>query len=203
MLDLSVVSQLILTVSAVTGAVVAVAGLTTWRKQLRGRTEYDLARKLLRAVLQVRDEIRFVRSPFILAGEFLAAYRAENQEPPATGVSGQEGLRLVYHHRWRQLQAALSDLRVDLVEGEVHWGEPLRRLGDRLWRKISELHSAMELYMQDIEHEPRDERGRVRHEEHFAIVHAGASGGTPDGFESDVLAIVSGFEELLRPALRL
>ncbi len=203
MLDLSVVSQLILTATAVTGAVVAVAGLTTWRKQLRGRTEYARARKLLRAFLQVRDEIRFVRNPFIPAGEFLAAYRAENREPPATGVSGQEGLRLVYHHRWRQLQAAVSDLRVEMVEGEVHWGERLRLHGDRLWRKISELHSATELYMQDLEREPRDERGRARHEGHFTIVHAGAEGGNPDVFESDVLAIVSGFEELLRPALRL
>ena len=42
-------------IAALAAAGVAVAGLNTWRKQLRAKEEYDLARRVLRAALRVRD----------------------------------------------------------------------------------------------------------------------------------------------------
>lgn len=55
------------------GAVIAGLGLKTWRRQLRGHTEYDLVRRLLRAAYSVRDQVASVRSPFIWEGEMKAA----------------------------------------------------------------------------------------------------------------------------------
>jgi hypothetical protein len=67
--------------AAIVAAVVAVLGLRAWRRQLRGQTQYELARRLLRAVYRVRDEIQGVRNPVIMASEFETA-RHETQFPP-------------------------------------------------------------------------------------------------------------------------
>jgi len=42
--------------------VVAALGLQAWRTQLKDKTEYELARRVLRAVYQVRDSRQAVRN---------------------------------------------------------------------------------------------------------------------------------------------
>jgi len=41
------VKNLILSGAAITGAVVAIKGLSTWQRQLEGQSEYDLSRRIL------------------------------------------------------------------------------------------------------------------------------------------------------------
>ena len=62
--------------AAVAGVIVASIGLGTWRAQLKGRTEYDLARRLLEATFDVRNMIREARSPMVPGGEVEAAAEA-------------------------------------------------------------------------------------------------------------------------------
>ncbi len=48
---ISVLKDILLSACAVTGAFVAVKGLNTWRRQLRGQSEYDLSRRILVSLL--------------------------------------------------------------------------------------------------------------------------------------------------------
>ncbi|OQY20711.1 MAG: hypothetical protein B6I35_10155, partial [Anaerolineaceae bacterium 4572_32.2] len=66
--------------AALVAATVAIMGLRTWRKQLRGKTEYELARRLLRSVYRVRDAIRIVRNPFISSAETVQSMREAESE---------------------------------------------------------------------------------------------------------------------------
>jgi hypothetical protein len=49
-------------IAAGVASVVAVAGLHTWKRQLHGNTNYELARGLLRSAYKLREAIRWVRS---------------------------------------------------------------------------------------------------------------------------------------------
>jgi hypothetical protein len=51
--------------AAIAAAVIAGAGLATWRRLLNGTTNYEVGRRLLRAVYKVREEVRYVRSPLM------------------------------------------------------------------------------------------------------------------------------------------
>ena len=53
---LPVVKDFVTIVSLIIASVVAILGLQTWRRQLKGTAEYDLARKVLMAVYKLRDE---------------------------------------------------------------------------------------------------------------------------------------------------
>lgn len=68
----SIAKDVITASAAVTAAVVAVKGLRAWKKQLRGKTDYELARRCLKAVYRVRDGIRMVRNPLQSSEEIAA-----------------------------------------------------------------------------------------------------------------------------------
>jgi hypothetical protein len=106
-------SALVGAVSALAGAIIAGIGLRTWRHELRGRVEYDLARRVLKGVLELRNEIQQIRNVF-------------STECPDT--------------RWERLDRKAGELDLSLVEAKVLWGqkldEPKRQLKqclDILW----------------------------------------------------------------------
>ena len=47
----------------VVALVIAYSGLRTWRRQIKGTTEYDLARRVLKSTYELRDAISIFRSP--------------------------------------------------------------------------------------------------------------------------------------------
>jgi hypothetical protein len=189
--------------AALTAAYVAAQGLRAWRVQLHGKTEYDLARRLLRAVFKVRDQIAYVRGPFVSAGEMVEAYKAAGIAPEGVDMmnDGRRRDQLVYQRRWEPLVSALSDLSVEILEAEVLWGSPVRNCEKELLRLVTKLNAALTVYIRDVNTGHRhDEAAAERMERHAAIVFAG---GTDDEFAIGVAKAVAAFEELLRPNLRL
>ena len=136
---LSNVVQVVLTVSAAIGAVAAWRGVSTWRRELKGRTEYDLARRVLTGVYRVRDAIGHVRSPMMLSSEYLdrPGRKADAQQADAADY------RYAYGQRWSRIQDAMSSLEVDVLEAEAIWHDELRECTACLKSCVSELFAAL------------------------------------------------------------
>src|SRR3990170_7831809 len=83
--------------SAIALTIIAYAGLRTWRSQLKGKTEYELARRVLHRVYGIREAVREVRKPYIGASEEKAAFKDLGLDnlPPVAGHSP-TSLRAVY-----------------------------------------------------------------------------------------------------------
>ena len=191
--------RLITTAAAVTGAWVAVSGLQTWRAQLIGKTEYELARRLLRGALEVREQIAVVRGPFMSAGEMSAALTEEAGEKEPN-VSDSEQLKkatgLVYNRRWSGVSKAMSDLRLDILEAEVIWGEPIKAAHRRLSGCVAELQTSLITYLRAPYNRPLQNM-----EQHFAVVYQISEDPTKDPFKAKVADAVGEFERMLRPHL--
>ena len=111
--------------AALTAAVIAVLGLQAWKRQLRGKTDYELARRFLRAVYSVRDSIRALRNPVQNTEEIVAAFK-DSTNTPQNAVNADDSFKIevgVYHLRWKRVNEAMSDLQVEMLEAEVSWGE--------------------------------------------------------------------------------
>jgi len=48
---MSVLKDIVIIFAAISGAVVAILGLSTWKRQLKGKVEYDLAKKILKLLV--------------------------------------------------------------------------------------------------------------------------------------------------------
>lgn len=95
--------DILVAVAAVVGACVAIKGFQTWTRQLKTKSEYDLARRLFRGVLCVRDRLQGARNPVVPA-DF-------------------EDKRKAFDERLSAVRAALREVEPDFLEAEALWGD--------------------------------------------------------------------------------
>jgi hypothetical protein len=100
---LTITKDIVTIIATSIAAVVAITGLQTWRKQLKGNAEYELARDILVAVYRVRDAIRNCKFPPI-------------PEPL-------EEVKKFHDQQLPKLDDMLSNLDIELLEAEAIWGE--------------------------------------------------------------------------------
>lgn len=143
MLTWPVFKEALLVVCAVTGTGVGVVGLSTWRRQLRGTADFEVARSALRALLRVRPAFSFVRSRGIFAAE-LQDREGERRAGSADRYCDEEQ---VFGARWQHLSAALADLEAAVVEAEVLWGQDIQRLIDPIRSCVRDLSSALDEFL--------------------------------------------------------
>lgn len=110
--------DLVLSSAAITGAVVAVKGLGTWQRQLKGQSEYELSRRILVSVFKYRDAINGVRNPVMWAYEMPSP-----PEEEAVKMSREQirfyGTSKAYQARWDKVQTEKASLYADLLEAEA------------------------------------------------------------------------------------
>jgi hypothetical protein len=107
-----IAKDIVTTVGTVGALVIGALGLRTWQRQLRGTSEYDVAKRAVLLTYHVRDAIQAVRSPMLYF--------------PKKEV--EEGRRLdaeqrVYEDRMRILQERSAQLRTLSLEAKAIWRE--------------------------------------------------------------------------------
>jgi len=113
--------DLILSGAAIAGAVVAVKGLGTWKRQLRGQSEYELSRRILVTLFKYRDAIAGVRHPAMWAYEMPIPSEDESKNKSREHVKFY-GTSKAYQARWDKVQTERTSLYADLLEAEAIWG---------------------------------------------------------------------------------
>lgn len=188
--------------AALAASIVAGMGLVTWRKQLKGRTEYDLARRMLKKTYRLREAVRAARSPMILGGEFAAASDANGDEDqqPSRSAPDDEAIAAVYDQRWKRVAKVRADLEMEVFEAEALWGtqetetalQPLRGFLGRLFAVMSE----HVMRLRGGVHAADDERGIETRRRLLG-------GGEEDKLGDHMEAAIEKVEEFLRPHLEL
>jgi len=202
LLAVEFIRNLVLTATGVVAAIVAVLGLKTWRRQLKGHTEYELARRFLRAAYRVRDEIAYVRHMIVSSTEIGAALEDTEVDSADLDIGSEKAVVAVRSRRWKHLQDALSSLDVERIEAEVLWGPaPLNALKP-LQDRVSELRrAAMELADRADEGPPREKDEKQRYVQLRRIVNG--SGSSQDAFANSVGEAIAELEGYLRPHMKL
>lgn len=188
--------------AAIAAAIVAVLGLRAWRVQLHGKAEYQLARRLLRAVYRVRDKIQAVRAPVMLGGEIAAAIEHAGRDPKE--VSEEEKGVLGYELRWQAVTEAWSDLDVERLEAEVLWGEDIVNRLRKLRECTGLLYGALFQHAQTKTGQPWEKR---KSEESLRrideILFHISDDPEVDPFTGKLHVAVTEIESFIRPKMRL
>jgi hypothetical protein len=116
-------------VVAAFGVIIANRGLNTWKNQLHGQSNYELARRILVSLYKYREAIYGVRYPLIYFHEMELS-----QEDEKMGQKEKEsyGITKAYQTRWENVQNIKAMLSADLFEAEALWGEEIKILYNRL-----------------------------------------------------------------------
>ena len=127
---ITAVKDVLVGLSAVSAAVFAYLGLTTWRKELKGKAEYQLAKEVLKSVYKVREAFKHVRK-FVI-------YRYEYPEEMLDYHGNlkmehdYEGTAHVYEKRCEVMAEAFRELEEHHLEAQVEWGSEFQDVIEKL-----------------------------------------------------------------------
>jgi hypothetical protein len=118
--------DLILSGAAIVGIYVAIKGLCTWQRQLKGQSEYELSRRILVSLFKSRDAISGLRRP--------AMGTPELPTPPDSEAKGMSSDQIrfyrvskAYQARWDKVLRERTGLDADLLEAEALWRCDLKK----------------------------------------------------------------------------
>jgi len=184
------------------GAKIAWEGLYIWKEQIRGNTEYDLAKRTLKAVYKVRDALESVRFWIMSSSEYnnarvelLRANSPESGSPPPEPTR-QDLTRMAYSVRWREVTAASQQLHEEYVEAEAVWGKEAKDLLLDIQNSVNRLGVALDAYLTDDQLSPED-RKMFKHE----VINM--SGNVPDEFSKELDERIEKIEKFVRPMLQI
>jgi hypothetical protein len=142
------VKDIVAIVSMIAGIYVAISGLSTWKKQLKGSSEYAVAKQVLKIVYTLRNSISELRNPFISAEEIYSAISETGIDVDKTKPTpGAEGEIAAFWVRWKKVYNNYIDLDENAIEAEVLWGNDAKNAFDKMKRKVFELNNDLDFYL--------------------------------------------------------
>lgn len=124
--------------AAITSAFIANKGLTTWKRQHKGNSEYELSRRILVTLYKYRDAIDGVRHPAIWENEMPSP-----PEEKIKSMTGDEirfyGTRMAIQARWDKVNVERTSLYADLLQAKALWDDELIKRFKVLFKLQQEL----------------------------------------------------------------
>lgn len=197
--SMPIIKDIIISLAAIIGSVIAIMGLKTWRKELRGKTEYELARNLLKTTYGVRNAIQIVRSPWMSAAEYTPKH--EQQETEKSENKSDDGLGYAYERRWEYVSKALVELDVYTLEAEALWGSIIIEKAKAFRKCASILLTNLNTYLRRRHDRQYTERPNDKLNEKVESIIYSRSDPEKDEFYEEVLDAVKGIESIVRPHL--
>jgi len=141
---IAAIKDILLGGAAVTMAIVAVKGLQSWSRELKGKTEFETARELIKATYKLRDELAICRSPFIRAQEFPESYLGHH-----LSEEDAQAYAYVYKNRWEPVWEAIQSFDTHTLEAEALWGNEIRERADQLRQCVRDLNASIQSFLDD------------------------------------------------------
>lgn len=148
-------SEGMIALASILGVIFGSSWLDTSKQKMRGKLDHDIARKYLKAVLELRDAIKITRSPFIPVEEMLISLEKKGFKPD--DYEDKEKVnRSVYSLRWDKVQKGYTSLEEITTEAEISWGTDAVKVQEGLNALVRKLGSVIWLFL----NYPEDFHGR-------------------------------------------
>lgn len=194
-------SNQIVAIAAALTALFAYLGLRTWRHELKGRSEYERAKLLLKAVYKVRDSFYHVRHIAIYQFEYpeeMRDYHGHLKEE-----HNYEGTAHVYETRWKVLSDAFRQLEEQNLEAQVEWGDEFIDIIIPLRECRTDLEIALQQFL-EAKKTSKEEEG-ISTEEWKDIrskIYFYGKDSKHETFQPKIDAAIKKFEDRLRPIIK-
>ena len=192
----------LIVIAALIGSISAFWGLKTWRRQIKYKAEYDIAKRFMKCIYQLREAIKNVREPFQTSEEISESLKAEGLNASFGEKEWSiKSSRAVYNQRWKKLVEVLTQLDVEKLEAEVHWEEKTDELYKPIYQKVEDLHYAIKAHLEIL----KDGFVKINKEEYAKIIkikndESNQSG--DDDFMKDLKTKIRNLEEFIKTKLK-
>ncbi len=195
---LPIIKDMVVTAAAIIASYVGLKGLGAWRHQLKGNTEYKLAKELLKCVYELRVAIDTVRNPFMRYSEE-PELPEENAKQLSPNKKRWHAVAQAYQKRWMLVSEAKSALDAIVLEAEVIWQRNIKEKTSALNPLIGELHWAVAEHLDATDPDGHYESpgaelaNKIRH-----TIYAAPKEGNDD-YKNQLEKVICDIEQELRP----
>lgn len=116
---MSFIKDLVVSCAAVFAAFVAYKGINEWRAEESGKADFELARRIGKAVFQLRDLLADARRPLIMGYEFPEAYDSSDKESQADAYAH------LFNSRFLPVRDCVIEIQSLRNEAEALWGKDI------------------------------------------------------------------------------
>lgn len=197
---IAAIKDIVVGLAAAAAAFFAYLGLNTWRKELKGKSEYELAKRVLKSVYRVREAFMHVRNPAIYQYEYPEDMR--NHHGHLKPEHNYDGTTHVYEKRWEKMHEAFKELEEAHLEAQVEWGPKHQNVIVKLRVCRATLLTAIQ-QMLDRKKDPHQEPRKSEEiaEERSVLEHLGTDS-KHDKFTPQIEEALNEFEKWLRPHIK-
>ena len=143
---ISVLKDIIITIAAIITGSVAIYGINSWKKQLKGKTYFETSKELLLKTYKLRDAIQASRLRITYAYEFPEKYSKNTKHTPKEEG---EAWSQVYTNRMKPVYDRYQEFEILTLEAETIWGDEIKVRTDRLKNCVISLRNAMDMIVDD------------------------------------------------------
>lgn len=144
------IKELIAFILAIVGIIIAIEGLSTWKKQIKGTKNFEVSYDLNYSVLKLRDAIKYVRNPAIWNNEKYKAiqyFKNNHSEKKSDEDTEKNSDICVYKMRWEKVTNAYTEMESHLLAAEVLWGSEILNKIKPLNKKVVKLNMSLRRYL--------------------------------------------------------
>ncbi len=134
-IDWSLTKDVFSIVGTIGALVLGAIGLTAWKRQLKGTSEYELARKAILLTYEIQQLIQSVRDPLLQL----------NKEEVEAGRRLEEEQR-IYNNRMQELFLKWAKLQTIRLETKVIWSDEAHDSFNEIEQRIHDLKGAIWLH---------------------------------------------------------
>ncbi len=136
------ITDIVTSLSAVAAVIIAGVGLHTWKMQLKGTAKYDVARKLLKSVYNVKYAIEALRSRHMTI--------TKEETPPDSDFRNAHSLAIekVYQSRLNYLNQLMIDYEDKQLDAEIILKNNLNSVGNNFRKFIRGIEEDVRLYVE-------------------------------------------------------
>jgi hypothetical protein len=191
----SSITDVAIAIAAVTTAVSAAWGVSAWKDQLVGKTEFDQSQRLLTATIKLRKEVERYRSPFHYSGEFPDSY---NNLRNHTGSQKAEAYAYMYVNRWKPVASAYDVFEVEMISAEALWDEEIANPCNELQALVRKLQVDTSSFIANCESDNED----FKADPNFAMsVRSSLYSSSDDAFNKEVKNVTDQIKLVIKPHL--
>ena len=195
------IRDIILAIAGVIGACVAILGLNTWKRQLYGQSEYDLARRILKSLYLFREAMNNARANLM---EYSAIPDLPKDQLEQLSKEEKEywAIRQEFTKRWEPIGKARAELDTNILESEVFWGNEIKEKIAKLSLLYAKWFVAVREHLERTNPRDPDETYSVAERKANNAIIYGGSGRTNDAFLDEMLTAIEDIEIVLKPYMK-
>lgn len=195
------IKDAILAIAGVIGSVVAIMGLNTWKRQLYGQSEYELAKRLLKSLYLFRELINNARHPFM---EYSAIPDLPQDKIEQMSKDEKEwhAQAQAWEKRWEPVGKARAEFDANVLESEVFWGNEIKEKAAKLSRLQAELLVTIQVHIERTNPRDPDKTYWGEDSKKSRAIMYGIGDRSKDAFLDKMLTAIEEIESILKPYIK-